>query len=155
MTWLLGALVLVLLGCTALAEDGFNAIQGVQTTYKTLTEGTGDAVVEKGDTVTVHATGIVRQTDKKFWSTKDSGQQPFTYTAGGGVITGWDKGAMGMKIGEVRLLMIPAAEGYGANGFPAWGIPKNGDLSFEIEVLTIKGKSATKAKRMADSEQDL
>ena len=27
--------------------------------------------------VTVHATGIVAETQKKFWSTKDKGQQPF------------------------------------------------------------------------------
>ena len=36
--------------------------------------------------------------------------------------------------GEVRRLDIPAEEGYGANGFPAWGIPPNGGLLFEIEV---------------------
>ena len=61
---------------------------------------------------------------KKFWSTKDAGQKPFTYQAGvGGVIKGWDQGCLGMQIGEVRKLRIPADEGYGAGGFPAWGIP--------------------------------
>ena len=34
--------------------------------------------------MTVHATGVVKETDKKFWSTKDPGQQPFTYQAGVG-----------------------------------------------------------------------
>mmetsp|Transcript_117890 Transcript_117890/g.294051 ORF Transcript_117890/g.294051 Transcript_117890/m.294051 type:complete len:97 (+) Transcript_117890:78-368(+) len=76
-------------------EEGYSGIAGVKTSYKVLQEGEGSDVVEKGDTVTVHATGIVRQTDKKFWSTKDAGQKPFTYTAGGGVITGWDKGPWG------------------------------------------------------------
>mgnify|MGYP001170684591 CR=1 FL=1 len=53
------------------------------------------------------------------------------YTAGvGGVIKGWDQGCLGMKLGEVRQLTIPADEGYGANGFPAWGIPPNGGLYF-------------------------
>ena len=42
-----------------------------------LEEGAGD-VVSKGNTVTVHATGIVKETGKKFWSTKDDGQSPFT-----------------------------------------------------------------------------
>ena len=42
-----------------------------------LKEGAGD-VVSKGNTVTVHATGIVKETGKKFWSTKDDGQSPFT-----------------------------------------------------------------------------
>ncbi len=88
--------------------------------------------------VTVHATGTVKETGKKFWSTKDSGQQPFRYQAGvGQVITGWDQGVLGMRLGEVRLLEIPALEGYGVNGFPAWGIPPNGTLFFEIEVLQI------------------
>ena len=84
-----------------------------------------------------------RETDKKFWSTKDPGQQPFTYNAGvGSVITGWDQGLLGAAVGEVRKLDIPAGEGYGKGGFPAWGIPPNGGLFFEIEVLSIKGKSA-------------
>jgi FKBP-type peptidyl-prolyl cis-trans isomerase len=43
-------------------------------------------------------------------------------------------------VGEVIELDIPAHEGYGAGGFPAWGIPPNGTLLFEIEVLGIAGK---------------
>lgn len=91
-----------------------------------------------GDTVTVHATGVVEETTKTFWSTRDAGERPFTYQAGvGGVITGWDRGVLGMGVGEVRKLRIPAEEGYGARGFPAWGIPAGATLLFEIEVLTI------------------
>ena len=44
-----------------------------------------------------------------------------------------------MKLGEVRKLRIPADEGYGASGFPAWGIPAGGTLLFEIELLEVKG----------------
>eukprot|EP00967_Tisochrysis_lutea_P080120 scaffold109899_cov29-Tisochrysis_lutea.AAC.1 len=116
------------------------AIPGFKTTFETVQPGTGGQVVSKGSTVTVHATGIVVETAKKFWSTKDPGQQPFTYKAGvGGVITGWDQGCLGMKVGEVRKLNIPADEGYGQGGFPAWGIPAGGTLDFEIEVLRIEG----------------
>jgi U3 small nucleolar RNA-associated protein 21 len=115
-----------------------NALPGYDTTWKTEAEGSG-AAVSKGNTVTVHATGVVKETEKKFWSTKDPGQQPFTYQAGvGGVITGWDQGCLGMKVGEVRLLEIPAHEGYGANGFPAWGIPPGGTLFFTLECLKIQ-----------------
>jgi FKBP-type peptidyl-prolyl cis-trans isomerase len=118
-----------------------NPIAGYATTYEVLTEGAGDAV-SKGSQVTVHATGIVEESGYQFWSTKDAGQQPFSYQAGvGKVITGWDQGCLGMKIGEVRKLRIPAHEGYGANGFPAWKIPKQATLLFEIEVLKIDGKS--------------
>ena len=34
----------------------------------------------------------------KFWSTKDPGQQPFSFNIGlGSVIPAWDEGVMGMK----------------------------------------------------------
>jgi U3 small nucleolar RNA-associated protein 21 len=86
----------------------------METTYEVLAEGEGKQV-GKSDTVTVHATGIVKETGKKFWSTKDAGQQPFTYQAGvNKVIKGWDQGCLGMKVGGVRKLDIPAPEGYGA-----------------------------------------
>lgn len=43
----------------------------------------------------------------------------------GQVITGWDQGLLGMQIGEQRKLEIPAHEGYGDQGFPAWGRSKS------------------------------
>jgi len=108
------------------------------TRYQIVQEGSG-GTVSAGNTVTVHATGSVVETGAKFWSTKDPGQQPFTYQAGvGGVIKGWDQGCLGMKLGEVRELTIPADEGYGMGGFPAWGIPPKATLKFEIEVLKIE-----------------
>ena len=103
-----------------------------------VVEGSGDPV-PAGATVTVHATGVIKETGKKFWSTKDPGQEPFSYQAGvGQVIKGWDQGLLGMKLGEERQVIIPGAEGYGAQGFPAWGIPPNGTLDFTLEVLAIK-----------------
>ena len=128
--------------CTS--ARAWETIAGLKTKRMTVTPApAGAPTIAKGDTITVHATGIVKETDKKFWSTKDPGQQPFTYNAGvGSVITGWDQGLLGAAVGEVRKLDIPAEEGYGKGGFPAWGIPPNGGLFFEIEVLSIKGKSA-------------
>ena len=124
----------------ALSNDAeMTAIPGYKTTYKILQEGTPGSNVTAGCTVMVHATGIVVETGKKFWSTKDAGQQPFTYIAGvGQVITGWDQGLLGMSVGEERMVVIPADEGYGAGGFPAWGIPAGGTLEFTLEVLTIQ-----------------
>lgn len=104
---------------------------------RTVKAGSGNSV-SKGCTATVHATGVVEETGKKFWSTKDPGQKPFTYNAGvGQVIKGWDMGCLGMQVGEVRELKIPAHEGYGAQGFPAWGIPPGGTLVFTLECLKI------------------
>mmetsp|Transcript_13154 Transcript_13154/g.29947 ORF Transcript_13154/g.29947 Transcript_13154/m.29947 type:complete len:119 (+) Transcript_13154:72-428(+) len=113
-------------------------VPGYATTREIINAGEGPPV-EARNTVTVNATGVVQQTQKKFWSTKDPGQEPFTYTAGvGEVITGWDQGLLGMQRGEVRKLVIPANEGYGAGGFPAWGIPPGATLEFTLECLDIK-----------------
>lgn len=54
------------------------------------------------------------------------------------MITGWDQGLLGMGVGEQRMLVIPADEGYGAGGFPQWGIPAGGTLEFTLEVLSIE-----------------
>ena len=114
---------------------------GLLTTFRDLklgSEADGSGVVVAGATVTVHATGVVVETGKAFWSTKDPGQQPFQYQAGvGSVIKGWDQGCLGMRKGGVRELVIPAVEGYGADGFPEWDIPAGGTLRFTIEVLSI------------------
>merc|ERR1719330_1512816 len=117
-------------------------LDGYETKIQIDKAGEG-AAIEKGNTATVHATGNIEETDtnpeKKFWSTKDPGQKPFSYQAGvGKVITGWDQGCLGMQVGEVRKLRIPADEGYGKGGFPAWGIPPGATLLFELECLEIK-----------------
>ncbi|KAL6202327.1 hypothetical protein ACLB2K_026035 [Fragaria x ananassa] len=59
-----------------------------------LRAGTGPKPVA-GQKVTVHCTGYGKNGDlnQKFWSTKDPGQQPFTFKIGqGSVIKGWDEG---------------------------------------------------------------
>eukprot|EP00929_Paragymnodinium_shiwhaense_P106455 TRINITY_DN7187_c1_g2_i1.p1 TRINITY_DN7187_c1_g2~~TRINITY_DN7187_c1_g2_i1.p1 ORF type:complete len:341 (+),score=86.59 TRINITY_DN7187_c1_g2_i1:101-1123(+) len=121
------------------AKGHNQVIPGYKTTYKLVQPGKGGFRVVKGKTVTVHATGVVKETGKKFWSTKDPGQSPFEYKAGvGGVITGWDQGCLGMMVGEIRELLIPADEAYGSKGFPAWGIGPGSTLNFTLECLSIK-----------------
>ena len=77
--------VAVAVGCWAAAAEGaaedWESIKGFKTKYTVLKQGAGATVVQ-GAKVTVHATGVVVETGKKFWSTKDPGQQPFSYTAG-------------------------------------------------------------------------
>ncbi|KAH6813471.1 FK506-binding protein 12 [Perilla frutescens var. frutescens] len=94
-----------------------------------------------GQKVTVHCTGFGKNGDLnlKFWSTKDPGQQPFSFEIGKGkVIKGWDEGVLGMQLGEVAKLRCTPDYAYGASGFPAWGIQPNSVLVFEIEVLSIE-----------------
>lgn len=104
-----------------------------------LKEGSGSKP-KVGDTVVVHCTGYGKNNDlkAKFWSTKDPGQEPFSFAIGkGNVIKAWDQGVMTMSLGEVARITATPDYAYGAGGFPAWGIMPNATLVFEIEVLKI------------------
>lgn len=117
------------------------AIAGLATRFAVLKQGAGAAVVA-GSRVTVHAKGQLvagGAAGSVFWDTRAPGQLPFTYQAGrGGVIAGWDRGCLGMKEGETRVLRIPSAEAYGASGHSEWGIPPNASLWFTLECLRVK-----------------
>ena len=96
--------------------------------------GTGAEAVT-GKSVTVHYTGWLTD-GTKFDSSKDRGQ-PFVFQLGAGqVIKGWDQGVVGMKIGGVRKLTIPASLGYGERG-AGRVIPPNATLVFEVELLGV------------------
>ena len=73
---------------------------------QTLKEGNGTKP-KKGQKITVNCTGHLADGMRKFWSTQDPGQQPFTFVVGQGqVIRGWDEGFMQMSLGEkARLTM--------------------------------------------------
>lgn len=107
--------------------------------YEDTLIGTGDLAC-KGQSVTVHYTGWLYQDSAqgaKFDSSKDR-RDPFVFSLGAGmVIKGWDEGVAGMRVGGTRVLIIPAALGYGARG--AGGvIPPNATLKFEVELLGVK-----------------
>ncbi|GAB5365023.1 hypothetical protein AAMO2058_001020700 [Amorphochlora amoebiformis] len=105
---------------------------------------------KKGDSVTVHCTGMGKNRDlnQKFWSTKDPGQEPFTFTIGEGkVIPAWDEGVLTMQKGEKAVITAQPHYAYGARGFPAWGIMPNSVLKFEIELLSF-GPSKIKASHI-------
>ena len=100
-----------------------------------VTEPGAGATPQRGQSVKAEYTltldGFSEDGGRVVDSSKGFLKGPFAFYAGtGGVIKGWDQGCLGMKVGEVRQLTIPADEGYGANGFPAWGIPPNGGLYF-------------------------
>jgi FKBP-type peptidyl-prolyl cis-trans isomerase FkpA len=104
--------------------------------------GTG-AEAAAGQRVTVHYTGWLYDESKadkkgtKFDSSRDR-NEPFTFRLGAGeVITGWDEGVAGMKVGGQRTLTIPPGMGYGARG--AGGvIPPNATLVFDVELLDVR-----------------
>jgi len=104
--------------------------------------GTGAEAVA-GRNVTVHYTGWLYDPARpdhkgaKFDSSRDR-NEPFAFDLGAGqVITGWDQGVAGMKVGGQRTLTIPPNMGYGARG--AGGvIPPNATLLFDVELLDVK-----------------
>ncbi len=107
-----------------------------------LVVGSGTAA-RRSARLTVHYTGWLYDESRpdrkgaKFDSSRDR-NEPFSFNLGGGqVITGWDEGVAGMKVGGQRTLTIPPAMGYGARG--AGGeIPPNATLLFDVELLDVK-----------------
>ena len=99
-----------------------------------LVVGTGDEAVS-GATVSVHYEGWFPN-GAKFDSSRDR-NQPFVFQLGVGfVISGWDEGVEGMRVGGMRKLVIPPSLAYGASG-SAGAIPGNATLVFDIELLSV------------------
>lgn len=103
---------------------------------KDLTPGTGQAA-KNGDCLVVKYYGSLAKTgavfDQNYTTTTG-----FAFTLGQGqVIQGWDKGMVGMKVGGVRQLVIPAAQAYGSAS-PSASIPANSDLVFVVKLLRIQ-----------------
>lgn len=100
------------------------------------------AIAQKGDTVMVHYTG--KLTDGTVFDSSIGRGQPFGFVLGAGmVIPGWEKGILGMKVGEKKTLTIAPEDAYGAQGIqnPATGetiIPANATLVFDVELVDIK-----------------
>jgi FKBP-type peptidyl-prolyl cis-trans isomerase FkpA len=128
---------ILLIGAVACMANGVKQLEKVDTVT-----GSGDEA-KPGRVVRVHYTGWLYDASKpdkrgdKFDSSKDSGE-PFSFTLGAReVISGWDEGVAGMKVGGKRILTIPPDMGYGARG-AGDVIPPNATLVFEVELLGVK-----------------
>jgi len=102
--------------------------------YKDEKVGDGKEVIA-GDTVKVDYKGWL-DNGTVFDTSKKPGREPFSFTVGAGsVIKGWDEGLVGMKVGGVRELTVPASLGYGDQDMGQ--IPPNSTLHFSVELLEI------------------
>ncbi|MFF9865680.1 FKBP-type peptidyl-prolyl cis-trans isomerase [Streptomyces sp. NPDC013953] len=82
---------------------------------KDIWEGDG-AEAKAGDRVKVHYVGVAFSTGEEFDASWNRGA-PLQFQLGvGQVITGWDQGVQGMKVGGRRQLVIPAHLAYGDRG---------------------------------------
>jgi FKBP-type peptidyl-prolyl cis-trans isomerase FkpA len=143
MRWLLPLVAVITLGVctTAIQAQADNQVDKQVDKLTTVDQivGTGPEA-QAGMDVLVHYTGWVYDKQakdhhgKKFDSSYDAGY-PFTFRLGAGVvIKGWDQGVLGMRVGGVRTLLIPAALGYGAKG-AGDDIPPNAALVFDVELI--------------------
>jgi peptidylprolyl isomerase len=89
-----------------------------------------------GQSVEVHYVGVSWSTGRQFDASWDRGDT-FSFTLGAGqVISGWDQGVAGMRVGGQRRLTIPPHLGYGARG--AGGvIGPNETLVFVVDLVGV------------------
>ncbi|MEY3690918.1 MAG: hypothetical protein RJB57_573 [Actinomycetota bacterium] len=100
-----------------------------------ITVGDG-AEARPGTVVEVHYVGVAWSNNRQFDASWDR-QETFEFRLGAGqVISGWDEGVAGMKVGGRRRLTIPPHMGYGAAG--AGGVIKGGEtLVFVVDLLNV------------------
>lgn len=100
-----------------------------------ITEGDGPEATA-GATVSVHYVGVAHSTGEEFDASYNRGE-PLRFRLGAGqVISGWDQGVQGMKVGGRRQLVIPPHLGYGDRG--AGGVIKPGEtLIFVVDLLAV------------------
>lgn len=129
------------------AGDPIRAGQLIKVHYKGFLykDSTKAAPVTKIDTVAAAAvadsaavdsaaTDSVQVDENLPFADSYAGGEPLEFTIGMGmVIPGWEKGLMGMKVGEVRKLYVPYQMAYGENSLE--GIPAFSDLYFEVELV--------------------
>src|SRR5690606_32305938 len=100
-----------------------------------ITVGDG-AEATAGSTVSVHYVGVAHSTGEEFDASYNRGT-PLQFRLGvGQVISGWDTGVQGMRVGGRRQLVIPPHLAYGDRGAP--GAIKGGEtLIFVVDLLAV------------------
>lgn len=90
-----------------------------------------------GKRVVVHYAGVAWSSGKEFDASWNRGST-FDFRLGAGeVISGWDQGMAGMKVGGRRRLTIPPHLGYGDRG--AGGVIKGGEtLVFVVDLVDVR-----------------
>jgi peptidylprolyl isomerase len=101
-----------------------------------ISEGDG-AEAQAGSTVSVHYVGVAHSSGEEFDASYNRGD-PLQFRLGvGQVISGWDTGVQGMKVGGRRRLVIPPHLAYGDRG--AGGAIKPGEtLIFVVDLLDVR-----------------
>ena len=123
-------------------SDSSSPVVVTELIVKEIAPGDGP-VAEAGQTAVMHYTGWIYEPaspdlrGSKFDSSRDR-NDPFLFKLGAGqVISGWDNGIPGMRVGGKRELIIPPDMAYGSRG--AGGvIPPDATLLFDVELLELR-----------------
>ncbi len=114
---------------------------------KVLRPGHG-ATVKSGDLIAVNYTGWIwrgKVFDSSFLA-KFGHQSPLATAIGvHAVVSGWDDGLPGTRVGSRVLLVIPPKWGYGSAGSPSAGITGKDTIVFVVDVVGAWGKNASAA----------
>ena len=131
----LGVLLALAAGCASSTTAPSTSV-GVYTSTD-LSVGTGQQAVA-GNHVTVSYAGWLYDTSKaEGKGTQFDASSSFGFTLGGGqVISGWDRGVAGMRVGGQRRLILPPDLAYGSAGAGS-AIPPNATLVFDITLKSI------------------
>jgi FKBP-type peptidyl-prolyl cis-trans isomerase len=139
---ILAALVLPLLVMAGACSDTPTTASEVPGYSQTdVRPGTGNAAAT-GNLLAVQYTGWLfdaSKTDQKglLFDTSLGNTEPFSFTLGAGqVISGWDQGLVGMKVGGLRRLVVPPSLAYGTSRNSS--IPPNATLVFDIELVSVQ-----------------
>jgi peptidylprolyl isomerase len=107
------------------------------TQVEVLKEGSGQ-VVESGDRVVVHYTGVLWDDNSVFDSTWEKGA-PASFVVSDGsdsqVIPGFSEAIIGQKVGSQIGVIVPPSDGYGDQ--EQAGIPAGSTLFFVIDILGV------------------
>jgi peptidylprolyl isomerase len=106
-----------------------------ETTVHDIVCGTGEEA-KNGSKIEVKYLGVLYKDGKEFdssWSRGKDDTLPFT--VGSGVIPGFTKAALGMKVGGRREVVIPSKDGYGDQG--SGPIPGGATLVFVVDLVKV------------------
>ncbi|WP_169053787.1 FKBP-type peptidyl-prolyl cis-trans isomerase [Agromyces sp. H66] len=124
-----------------LAPDGRPGITVPKSTppedleIEVLKQGNGE-LVEDGDSVVVHYTGVLWSDNEVFDSSWENGR-PATFVVGegGNVIPGFSAALIGQPVGSQVGVIVPPSEGYGDEGNAQ--VPGGSTLFFVVDILGV------------------
>lgn len=113
------------------SNKAFNAESVKELKTVDLKEGDGEAITAE---TAYQAYYIGWRADGKIFDSSFAGDSLKLPLEGGNMIEGWNQGVIGMKIGGVRELTIPAELAYGETG-QGEDIPPNSPLKFIVMII--------------------